>query len=111
MSIVRASHITDTDRAQFGWFGMNKHHEQPKVEEIYSEITGRKVGRTIEHWDGKQDAGIKNSVVEATAEESERITGLPLNDFRHLIYDYHRDRGMGHDEAVALLFRDGKIKV
>ena len=108
MTISTYSHVPAD--LKYGWFGMNKHKEAPKVADVYSEITGLKVGKVVEHWTGQQDAGVKTDCVIAGPEESERIWGLPLNDFRRLLYESKREMGMSHEEAIARTFRDGKIE-
>lgn len=90
-------------------FGMNKHLRTPKISKIVSEITGIPEGVIVDHGDGRRDAHIQAQPVITRAEEAEDVIGLPLNDIRRMIYESHRSQGMSHDEAVATLFRDGKV--
>lgn len=91
-------------------FGMNLHLLRPNIAKVYSDITGRPVGKVIEHGDGRVDAVARPETVTARADDVERITGLPLNDFRRLLYEHHRHAGMTHEQAIARLFPDGKVK-
>lgn len=89
-------------------FGINAHYWRPKIARIYSEITGLPVGRVVEHADGRQDAVAKAEPAHMTAAELEQF--VPLNVFRESLYEVQRRKGFGHDEVVARLFPDGRVK-
>lgn len=88
-------------------FGRNRHLAENRIRNVVSEITGRPVGKIIEHGDGRQDAVHRTDPIRWTADDVERI--MPLNDLRRLIYDRARNDGMTHEQAIARLFPDGKI--
>lgn len=88
-------------------FGRNRHLAESRIRKVVSEITGRPVGKIVEHGDGRQDAVHCAEPIRWTADDVERF--LPLNDLRRLIYERARRDGMTHDEAIARLFPDGKI--
>lgn len=93
---------------QPGWFGMNKHHETPKVSTVVSELTGWKIGRVVEHHTGQVDTALRTAPASMTCEEVERY--LPLNDLRRLIYDWHRRLGVPHDEIIGRVFGGREVK-
>lgn len=76
------------------------------VAAVYSDVTGRRVGTVVVRDDGN-DLHMRPETVRTTAAEIEQW--VPLNDFRRSLYEAARAMGMGHDEAVHTLFRDGRI--
>lgn len=87
----------------FGWFGMNQHLERPRVTDVVDEILGVPRGTTVEHGDGRRDAVVRSRHINYSPEEAEGLFELPLNDIRRLVYDYRRDLGDTHEDALKRL--------
>jgi hypothetical protein len=86
-----------------------RHAGRAKVTDVVSEILGVPEAKVTEHWDGRTDVTVRPQTVAIGVDEIEGVLGLHPNDLRRLIYDDARRRGMGHEEALAKLFRDGKV--
>lgn len=97
-----------TNNGRVHSFGRNLHLARVNVAPIYSEITGKPVGKVVERGDGSNDVVIRPETVRTSAEELEQW--VPLNMFRQRIYEMHRELGVGHDEAIYRLFPNGKVK-
>lgn len=86
-----------------------RHAGRSKVTDVVSEILGVSEGQVVEHWDGRIDAKATPGVVAVPFDDIEEMTGLPPNDLRRLLYDWHRSRGATHDETLTTVFRDRKV--
>lgn len=89
-------------------FGRNLHLARVNVAPIYSELTGKPVGKTIEKGDGSNDVVIIAPTVRTSAEELEQW--VSLNTFRLRLYEKHRELGLTDEEARYRLFPNGKVK-
>ena len=88
-----------------------RHLNKPKIEQVVSEITGRPEALRATHWDGRVDVNLKPETTRVGVDDVERITRMPLNDLRRMIYEHHRGMGLSHEWCIANLFRDRKVLV
>ncbi len=84
-------------------FGRNLHLKRPKVTQVVDDILGVPRGTTVEHGDGRQDSHVIAPGVHVSADEAEGLLAMPLNDIRRMVYEYHRERGETHEQAVRRL--------
>lgn len=87
------------------------------IADVYSQLTGRPVGKVrvkrtgaeVDHDDGRTSAAVTPPPVRYKL--SEHMDIGKVNDFRERLYAERRETGASHDEAVAVLFPEGKVRI
>lgn len=79
-------------------FRGNKHLGAVNVAEVISDLTGGRIGRQVEHGDGRVDAYRNGRDLTVTI-SAEEIHGS-FREGRKFFYDLLRTQGYTHDEAM-----------